>query len=125
MTQPSKSTSKLVDGSDNGQIGEQGSAVTAAAAATYAAPSVTSVAVTDALDGATFTGTALTTSSTPTVDELEAIAGSLGLIVNANKTDIADTNTELAALAVDVALIRTAVNALIDRVEAHGLIADN
>jgi len=34
---------------------------------TVAAPAaVTQVAVTDALDGATFTGTALTTSATPT-----------------------------------------------------------
>lgn len=38
--------------------------------------------VTDALDGATLTGTALTTSATPTVDELEAAVGVLGGKVN-------------------------------------------
>lgn len=58
----------------------------------------TAVAVTDSLNGATFTGTALLTSATPTVDELEAIAGMLGLICNANRTDIANLKTELAAL---------------------------
>ena len=99
--------------------------ITAAAAATYAAPSVTAVAVTDSLDGATFTGTAMATSSTPTVDELEAIAGMCGLLMNANRTDVLATNVELDDLADDVALIRTALNALIDRMEAHGLIADN
>ncbi len=39
--------------------------------------------VTDALDGATLTGTALTTSATPTVDELETAVGVLGGKVNA------------------------------------------
>ena len=38
--------------------------------------------VTDALDGATLTGTALTTSATPTVDELETAVGVLGGKVN-------------------------------------------
>lgn len=38
--------------------------------------------VTDALDGASLTGTALTTSATPTVDELEACVGVLGGKVN-------------------------------------------
>lgn len=38
---------------------------------------------TDALDGATLTGSALTTSVTPTVDELEACVGVLGGKVNA------------------------------------------
>lgn len=38
--------------------------------------------VTDALDGATLTGTALTTSATPTVDQLEACVGVLGGKVN-------------------------------------------
>lgn len=37
----------------------------------------------DALDGATFTGSTLTTSATPTVDELEAAVGSLAGKVNA------------------------------------------
>lgn len=39
--------------------------------------------VTDALDGAALTGSALTTSATPTVDELEACVGVLGGKVNA------------------------------------------
>ncbi len=125
MTQPSKGESQFADRSDNPMISARGASVTAAAAATYAAPSATAVAVTDALDGATFTGTALTTSSTPTVDELEAGLGSLGLIANACRTDILATNVELDDLGDDVALIRTALNALIERVEAHGLIADN
>lgn len=37
----------------------------------------------DALDGATLTGSTLTTSATPTVDELEACVGVLGGKVNA------------------------------------------
>ena len=39
--------------------------------------------VTDALDGAALTGSTLTTSATPTVDELEAAVGVLGGKVNA------------------------------------------
>jgi hypothetical protein len=39
--------------------------------------------VTDALNGATLTGDTLTTSATPTVDELEACVGVLGGKVNA------------------------------------------
>lgn len=39
--------------------------------------------VVDALDGATLTGDTLTTSATPTVDELEACVGVLGGKVNA------------------------------------------
>lgn len=39
--------------------------------------------VTDALDGASLTGSTLTTSATPTVDELEAAVGVLGGKVNA------------------------------------------
>lgn len=38
--------------------------------------------VVDALDGATLTGSTLTTSATPTVDELEAAVGVLGGKVN-------------------------------------------
>ena len=38
--------------------------------------------LTDALDGATFTGSTLTTSATPTVDELEACVGALAGKVN-------------------------------------------
>ena len=146
MAQPQKGRSQLADTDSNPQIGDRGASVTAAAAATYTAPSVTvtapaitQAAVTDSLDGATFTGTALTTSTTPTVDELETAFGVIGLQLNAAGTDIADNNAtidqlivddaailvELDNLADDVALIRTALNALIDRLEAHGLIADN
>ncbi len=82
-------------------------------AATAAAAAITQVAVTDALDGATFTGTALTTSTTPTVDELEAIAGSLGLAVNAAGTDIAAQKVELDKLITDVASLRTQMTASI------------
>ncbi len=71
---------------------------------------ITQVAVTDSLDGATFTGTALLTSTTPTVDELEAIAGMLGLAVNAAGTDIA--------------AVRTTLLAVLDVLETHGLMAD-
>lgn len=39
--------------------------------------------VVDALDGAALTGSTLTTSATPTVDELEACVGVLGGKVNA------------------------------------------
>lgn len=68
MTQPAKSVAKLVDGSDNGQIGERQAAI---------------ADCTDALDGATLTGSTLTTSATPTVDELEANDGVLGGKINA------------------------------------------
>lgn len=50
----------------------------------------------DALDGATLTGSTLTTSATPTVDELEACVGVLG----------------------------GKINAILDVLEAHGLMAD-
>jgi hypothetical protein len=68
MTQPVASKTKLVDSSNNGQVADQQSAI---------------ADVTDALDGATLTGSALTTSATPTVDELEANDGVLGGKVNA------------------------------------------
>lgn len=38
--------------------------------------------LTDALDGATLTGSTLTTSATPTVDELETAVGALGGKIN-------------------------------------------
>lgn len=82
MGQPTAAEAKLVDKSNNPQIGDQGSAI---------------VAVVDALDGATLTGDTLTTSATPTVDELEANDGVLG----------------------------GKINAIIEILEAHGLIADN
>ncbi len=72
--------------------------VPAIAVSVAAAAAITQVAVTDSLNGATFTGTALLTSATPTVDELEAIAGMLGLAVNAAGTDIAELRTQFNAL---------------------------
>ena len=50
----------------------------------------------DALDGAALTGSTLTTSATPTVDELEACVGVLG----------------------------GKINAILAVLEAHGLVAD-
>lgn len=82
MAQPSALIAKLVDKSNNPQIGDQQAAI---------------VDVVDALNGATLTGDTLTTSATPTVDELEANDGVLG----------------------------GKINAIIDILEAHGLIADN
>jgi hypothetical protein len=68
MTQPTAKVSKLADTTDNPQIGDRQAAI---------------ADVTDALDGATLTGATLTTSATPTVDELEANDGVLGGKVNA------------------------------------------
>ena len=73
-------------------------------AAVTATVAQTAVAVTDSLNGATFTGTALLTSATPTVDELEAIAGMLGLITTANRTDIVNIKIEVAALRVKLGI---------------------
>ena len=90
------------------------SATAAAAALTGAASgAVTQVAVTDSLDGATFTGTALLTSTTPTVDELEAIAGMLGLAVNAAGTDIAENKDHIDKNTVDIAAQKVEVDKLI------------
>lgn len=95
----------------------------AAVSATAAAASITQVAVTDSLDGATFTGTALLTSSTPTVDELEAIAGMLGLAVNAAGTDIAAQKVQLDKLITDVAGLITLSNQLRSDFVTLGLIS--
>ncbi len=81
MTQPTSDKAKLADSDSNGQIGDRQTAVADCV---------------DALDGATLTGSTLTTSATPTVDELEACVGVLG----------GKVNSILAAL------------------RAHGLIAD-
>ena len=63
-----KTASQMADGLGNPLIG---------AAQTLVAD------VVDALDGAALTGSTLTTSATPTVDELEACVGVLGGKVNA------------------------------------------
>jgi hypothetical protein len=68
MATITKTTSQMADGDGNPLIG----------------PAQTNVpVVVDALDGATLTGSTLTTSATPTVDELEACVGVLGGKVNA------------------------------------------
>ena len=81
MTQPTSDKAKLADSDSNGQIGDRQTAVADCV---------------DALDGAALSGSTLTTSATPTVDELEACVGVLG----------GKVNSILAAL------------------RAHGLIAD-
>ena len=92
------------------RVRDIGSGRVPALPATVAAnAAVTQVAVTDSLNGATFTGTALTTSATPTVDELETAFGVVGLQLNAAGTDI-------AALVVTVNLLR-------DELVALGIIA--
>lgn len=68
MARVGKTVSKLADKNDYPQIGT---------AQTLIADCV------DALDGATLTGSTLTTSATPTVDELEACVGVLGGKINA------------------------------------------
>lgn len=68
MTQPVASKSKLADSTGKPQVADQGAAIADCV---------------DALDGATLTGSTLTTSATPTVDELEAAVGVLGGKVNA------------------------------------------
>ena len=67
-------------------------------AALASAAAVTQIVVTDGLNGATFSGTALATSATPTVDELEANFGVVGLQLNRALVDIGVVKTELAAL---------------------------
>ncbi|MFA5142506.1 MAG: hypothetical protein WC471_06075 [Candidatus Woesearchaeota archaeon] len=68
MANPTKENSQLADKNGKPLIGSQQANIPV---------------VTDALDGATLTGTALTTSATPTVDELETAVGVLGGKVNA------------------------------------------
>ena len=81
LSNPAKSISQLADATNNPMIGAQ---------------QATIAEVVDALDGATLTGSTLTTSATPTVDELEACVGVLG----------------------------GKVNAILQALAAHGLIAD-
>ena len=94
----------------------------AAVSATAAAASTTQAAVTDSLDGATFIGTALTTSSTPTVDELETAFGVVGLQLNAARTDIAAQKVELDKLITDVASLITLGNQVRSELVTLGLI---
>lgn len=82
LSNPAKQNSQMADASNNPMIASQQSTV---------------ALCTDALDGATLTGSALTTSATPTVDELETAVGVLG----------------------------GKVNAILEALAAHGLIADS
>lgn len=68
MANPNKQDSQLSDAAGNPMIGTAQTKVPL---------------VIDALDGATLTGDTLTTSATPTVDELEANDGVLGGKINA------------------------------------------
>lgn len=67
MANPIKSQSLLADGNGRPLLGDRQTNVPVCV---------------DALDGATLTGSTLTTSATPTVDELEACVGVLGGKVN-------------------------------------------
>ena len=78
--------------------------------------------MTDALNGATFTGTALTTGGTPTVDELETAFGVVGLQLNAARTDIAAQKVELDKLITDVTGLVTLSNQLRSELVTLGLI---
>lgn len=80
------------------------------ATATYAAPSVTSTAV----------ATTAATNSSP-FGYAEAQANALVACANANKVDIAATNTALAALAADVLQLKKNVVALVQDLKACGL----
>jgi len=134
MAQPPVADSKLADSSDNPQIGERGASVTAAAAATYAAPAVTAANPTapTAYSAHASGGTTVTSNAATDLDTTAAALATLVTEVTAYEVDIsqiivdnAATLVELDDLADDVALIRTALNDFIGRLEAHGLIADN
>lgn len=79
--------------------------------ATYAAPSVTSVAAV----------TTASTQTTPFGYSTQAQADAIVTLANANKTDLAATNTAVAALAVDVIAIKKVVGKLIDDLQALDL----
>lgn len=68
MANPNKANTQLADASGDGMIADRQAAIPLTV---------------DALDGATLTGNTLTTSATPTVDELEANDGVLGGKINA------------------------------------------
>jgi len=68
MANPVKGNTQLADKSGDGMIADRQAAIPL---------------VVDALDGAALTGATLTTSATPTVDELEANDGVLGGKINA------------------------------------------
>ena len=131
MAQPSKENSQLADALGNPMIAGRGASVTAAAGATYSAPAVTASnpsaptnddAVTNMTDPVTKTeGEAVSAALSTLEDEVTAYEVDIGEII----VDNAATLVELDDLADDVALIRTGLNDLIGRLEAHGLLADN
>ena len=152
MAQPLKENSQLADSSGNPMIAGRGASVLAAAAATYGAPAVTASA-TGALTAVdiNFTWTANVpgiTNGAATIDDGNTVGddndagGGLSVLEDQFiklRADIVATNVEVDALVVDdatnlvelddladdVALIRTGLNDLIGRIEAHGLLADN
>ena len=96
----------------NTPVAQPSSANQATVAATAAPASTTQAVVTDSLNGATFTGTALVTGATPTVDELETAFGVIGLQLNAAGTDIAAQKVELDKCILQVADLITLGNHL-------------
>ena len=103
----------------SGKPPKESVSVTASVVAQTAPAALSQAAVTDALNGATFTGTELATSSTPTLDELEANDGVIGLALNAARDDIIALRGEvvlyevaITALIADLAALRTELVAM-------------
>ena len=103
----------------SGKPPKESVSVTASVVAQTAPAALTQAAVTDALNGATFTGTELATSATPLVDELEANDGVIGLALNAARDDIIALRGEvilyevaITALIADLAALRTELVAM-------------
>ncbi|KKL11622.1 hypothetical protein LCGC14_2543980, partial [marine sediment metagenome] len=124
MTQGPKSEAKLSDKVGEGQIGERGASITAAAATTYAAPSVTAsnptaptdyVAVTDMSAEITdLQGEAMSAALQVLRDEVAAYETDISQII----VDNAATLVELDDLNDTVVLAITAANAVLSRLEA-------
>jgi len=131
MTQGPKSDAKLSDAKGEGQIGNRGAAITAAASTTYSAPSVTAsnpTAPTDYVARTDFDanmnkedGESMSAALQVLRDEVAAYEIDISQII----VDNAATLVELDDLNDTVVLAITAANAVIERLEAHGLIADN
>jgi len=123
--------SKLADSAGVPQIGDRGAAITAAAATTYAAPSVTA-----ANPAAPAAYSAVTNMTEPVAKAegetlsaaLEALRDEVALYelqISAIIVDNAATLVELDDLNDTVVLLIVALNAAVERLEAHGLIANN
>lgn len=106
MANPIDAVSQLADGSDNALIGSQQAKVTDAAVAT-AVPLVITYTANTPTPAATQT---IADGTVPTVAELGQYTANQELVIT--------------ALTADVALIRTALNAALDVLEEHGLMAD-